>query len=120
MAKEDFNQVSSSFEAVQVYFISDIVSFDILSNCRYCNASPLFCPINATSSSSYVFRLQYLRVLYCRIVPIEKLKTLVSLERKKTPMTHLGSEYKTNYLKVTRKFSKTPRGLHAVVSSNEV
>jgi hypothetical protein len=30
MTKEDFNQVSSSFEAV--YFIFDIVSFDISSN----------------------------------------------------------------------------------------
>jgi hypothetical protein len=34
-----------------------------------------------------VFRLQYPRVLHCRIVPIEKLKTLVALERKKPPVT---------------------------------
>jgi hypothetical protein len=32
MAKEDFNQVSASFEAVQLFFIFDIVSFDISSN----------------------------------------------------------------------------------------
>jgi hypothetical protein len=85
MAKEDFNQASSSFETVQ--FIFDIVSFDISSNCRHFNGSPLLCPINATSSSSYVFRLQYPRVLHCRIVPIEKVKTLVALERKKPPTT---------------------------------
>jgi hypothetical protein len=61
---------------------------------------------------SYVFRLQYPRVLHCRIVPIEKLKTLValeSLERKKPPITHEVSESKINNLKVTRKFAKIPR-----------
>jgi hypothetical protein len=26
---------------------------------RHCNGAPLLCPINSTSSSSYVFRLQY-------------------------------------------------------------
>ena len=50
---------------------------------RHCNGLPLLCRINGTSSS-YVFRLQYPRVLYCRIVPIEKLKTLVALEKKKS------------------------------------
>jgi hypothetical protein len=54
---------------------------------RHCNGPRLLCPINATSSSSYVFRLQYPRALHCRIVPIEKLKTLVALERKKPPIT---------------------------------
>jgi hypothetical protein len=56
---------------------------------RHFNGSPLLCPINATSSSSYiyVFRLQYPRVIHCRIVPIEKLKTLVALERRKPPIT---------------------------------
>jgi hypothetical protein len=44
------------------------------------------CPINATSSFSYVFRLQYPRVLHCRIVPIEKLKALVALGRKTPPV----------------------------------
>jgi hypothetical protein len=51
---------------------------------------PLLCPINATSSFSYVFILQYPKVLHCRIIPIEKLKTLVELERKKPPITNLG------------------------------
>jgi hypothetical protein len=46
--------------------------------------SPLLCPINGISSSSYEFRSQYQRVLHCRIVPIQKKKTLVALERKKT------------------------------------
>ena len=49
--------------------------------CRHFNDSPILCPINATSSSSYVFRLQYPRVLHCRIVLNEKLKTLLALER---------------------------------------
>jgi hypothetical protein len=48
---------------------------------RHCNGAPLLCPINATSSTSYVFRLQYPEVIHCRIVPIEKLKTLVVFER---------------------------------------
>jgi hypothetical protein len=52
--------------------------------CRHFNGSPILCQINATSSCSYVFRLQYPRVLHCRIDPIEKLKTLGALERKKT------------------------------------
>ena len=62
---------------------------DISSNCRRFNGSPLLCPINATSSFSYVFRLQYPRgrVLHCRIVPIEK---LVALERKRPSITNLG------------------------------
>jgi hypothetical protein len=51
-----------------------------------CNASPLLCPINATSSSSYVYRLQYPRVLHCRIVPIEKWETLIPIQRTKHPM----------------------------------
>jgi hypothetical protein len=38
---------------------------------RHFNGSPLLCPINTTSSSSYVFRLRYPRVLHCRIVPIQ-------------------------------------------------
>jgi hypothetical protein len=37
-----------------------------------------------------LFRLQYPRVLHCKIVPIEKLKTLVALERKKPPTTNAG------------------------------
>jgi hypothetical protein len=65
------------FWSSAVYFIFDIVSFDISSNCRHFNGSPLVCPINATSSFSYVFRLQYPRVLHCRIVPIEKSTTLL-------------------------------------------
>ena len=73
-------------------FIFDIVSLDISSNCRHFNGSPFLCPINATSSFSYVFRLQYPRVLHCRIVPIEKLTTLVALGRKKPPVYHLGSK----------------------------
>ena len=67
MTKEDFNQVLSSFEAVQC-ILSSILCPSIL--CSHCNASPLLCPINATYSSSYVFRLQYPRVLHCRIVPL--------------------------------------------------
>jgi hypothetical protein len=79
---------------------------------RHCNGAPLLCPINATSSSSYVFRLQYPEVIHCRIVPIEKLKTLLVFERRKPPNTVVLSEFKRSNLKVTRKFVKTPRGLH--------
>jgi hypothetical protein len=57
---------------------------------RHFNGSPLLCPINATSSFSYVFRLQYPRVLHCRIVPIEKLTTFVPFGRKNPPVSHLG------------------------------
>jgi hypothetical protein len=66
--------------------------------------------INATSSSSYVFRLQYPEVIHCRIVPIEKCKTLAVLERWKPPNTVVLSEFKRSNLKVTRKFVKIPLG----------
>ena len=69
-------------------------------------------PDNATSSSSYVFRLHYPELIHCRIVPIEKLKTFAVLERRKPPNTVVLSEFERSNLKVTRKFVKTPRGLH--------
>jgi hypothetical protein len=102
MAEEDFKAGLIKFLNSAVYFIFDIVYFDISSNCRHFNASPLLCPINATSSFSYVFRLQYPRVLHCRIVPIEKLKILFVFGSKNPPVNHLGLKYKTNHLKVTR------------------
>ena len=85
MAKEDFNQVSASFEAVQSILSSTLCPSIFRPICRNFNSSPILCPINATSSSSYVFRLQYPRVLHCRIVLIEKLKTLLALGRKNLP-----------------------------------
>ena len=94
-----------------IYIDRCIVSFDISSNCRHFNGSPLLCPINATSSFSYVFTLYYPRVLHCRIVPIPKLKKIFVLGRKKPPITVVLSEFKRSNLKVTRKFAKTPRGL---------
>jgi hypothetical protein len=93
-----------------MYFIFDIVSFDISSNCLHFNGSPLLCPINATSSFSYVFTLHYPRVLHCRIVPIQNLKKLFVLGRKKPPIIVVLSEFKRSNLKITRKFAKTPRG----------
>jgi hypothetical protein len=66
------------------------------------NGSPLLCPVNAISSSSYLFRLQYPRVLHCRIVPIQKLKTFVALERKKTPITLVLSKSKRSNLKTLK------------------
>ena len=102
MAEEDFKEGFIQIWNSAVYFIFDIVSFDILSNCCHFNGSPLLCPINATSSFPYVFRLQYPRVLHCRIVPIQKLTILFVFGRKNPPVNHLGSKYKTNHLKVTR------------------
>ena len=102
MAEEDFKEGFIQIWNSAVYFIFDIVSFDISSNCRHFNGSPLLCPINATSSFPYVFRLQYPRVLHCRIVPIKKLTILFVFGRKNPPVNHLGSKYKTNHLKVTR------------------
>jgi hypothetical protein len=59
-----------------------------------CLASSL-CQINTTFSSLYVFRLQHPSEPHCWIVPIEKLKTLVALERNQK------HKFKKN-LKVTR------------------
>ena len=83
---------SRKYHPVVVLLRNDNVSFDISSNCHHFNGSPLLCRINATSSFSYVFRLQYPRVLHYRIVAIEKLTTLVALGRKKPPIYHLGSK----------------------------
>jgi hypothetical protein len=112
MTEEDFKEGFIQFWNSAVYFIFDIVSFYISSNCHHFNGWPLLCPINATSSFSYVFRLHYPRVLHCRIVPIQKLEILFVLARKKPPSTVVLLEFKRNNLKVTRKFAKTPRGLH--------
>jgi hypothetical protein len=97
------------------YILSSILCPSIFREIwRHCNGSPLLYPINAISLSSYVFRFQYPRVLvlHCRIVPIQKFETLVALERKKPPITLVLSDSKISNLKVTRKFAKTPRGLH--------
>ena len=90
MAKENFNKVSASFEAVQCILSLILCPSIFCPICRHFNGSPILCPINATSSSSYVFRLQCPRVLHCRIVLIEKLKTLLVLGRKKPPTTNSG------------------------------
>ena len=90
MAKEDFNQVSARFGAVQCILSSILCPSIFRPICRHFNGSPMLCPINATSSSSYVFRLQYPSVLHCRIVLKEKLKTLPALGRKKPPTTNSG------------------------------
>jgi hypothetical protein len=63
----------------------------------------LLCPINATSSFSYVFRLENPRVFHCRIVPIEKMKTVVAL-RRKTSRKPFRFKMKGKHLKVTRNF----------------
>ena len=103
MVKEDSNQVSASFEAVQC-ILSSIMSPSIFRLiCRHFNGSPSLCPINATSSSSYIFRLQYPRALHCRIVLIEKLKTVVPLGRKKK----LGG-YVFNFVKIVHFVIKAP------------
>jgi hypothetical protein len=105
-------KVSSSCETVQCILSSILCPSIFREIWRHCYGAPLLCPINATSSSSYVFRLQYPEVIHCGIVPIEKLKTLVALERRKPPNTVVLSKFKRSKLKVTRKFVKTPRGLH--------
>ena len=110
--KKISKKVSSSLETVQCILSSILCPSIFREIWRHCNGAQLLCPINATSSSSYVFRLQYPEVIHCRIVPIEKLKTLVVFERRKPLNTVVLSEFKRSNLKVTRKFVKTPRGLH--------
>ena len=85
MAEEDFKKVSPSLETVQCILSSILCPSIFREIWRHCNGAPLLCPINATSSSSYVFRLQYPEVIHCRIVPIEKLKRLLVFERRKPP-----------------------------------
>jgi hypothetical protein len=75
-----------------VYFTSILCPSIFRQIAAILNGSPLLCPINATSSFSYVFRLHYPRVLHYRIVPIEKLATFVPLGRKNPPVYYLGSK----------------------------
>ena len=110
--KKISKKVSSSLETVQCILSSILCPSIFREIWRHCNGAPLLCPINATSSSSYVFRLQYPEVIHCRIVPIQKFKRLLVFERRKPPNTVVLSEFKSSNLKVTRKFVKTPRGLH--------
>ena len=62
-------KVLSNFETVQCILSSILCPSIFCEILRHCNGSPLLCPINATSLFSYVFRLQYLRVIHCIIVP---------------------------------------------------
>jgi hypothetical protein len=97
--KKISKKVSSSLETVQCILSSILCPSIFREIWRHCNCAPLLCP----------FRLQYPEVIHCRIVPIEKLKTLVIFERRKPPNTTVLSEFKRSNLKVTRKFVKTPR-----------
>jgi hypothetical protein len=103
MAEEDFKEGFIKFGNSAVYFIFDIVYFDISWNMAPLQWRAASLPDISTSSSSYVFRLQYPEVIHCRMFPIEKSKTLVVLERRKPPNTVVLSEFKRSNLKVTRK-----------------
>ena len=46
MVKEYFNQVSSTFEAVQGTFSSNVCPSKFRQICRHDSASPLLCPLN--------------------------------------------------------------------------
>ena len=81
--KKISKKVSSSLETVQCILSSILCPSIFREIWRHCNGAPLLCPINATSSSSYVFRLQYPEVIHCRIVPIQKFKRLLVFERNK-------------------------------------
>jgi hypothetical protein len=64
MVKEDSNQVSASFEAVQC-ILSSILSPSIFRLIgRHFDGSPILCPINATSSSSYVNILSHEHLIF--------------------------------------------------------
>jgi hypothetical protein len=100
MAEEDFKEGLIKFGNMQ-RILSSILCPSIFRQIAaiLMARSPLLCPINATSSFSYVFRLHYPRVLHCRIVPIQKLKTLFVLGRKKPPIIVVLSEFKRSNLK---------------------
>ena len=100
--KKISKKVSSSLETVQCILSSILCPSIFREIWRHCNGAPLLCPINATSSSSYVYKLQYPEVIYCRIVPIQKFKRLLVFERRKPPNTVVLSEFKSSNLKVAQ------------------
>ena len=82
--KKISKKVSSSLETVQCILSSILCPSIFREIWRHCNGAPLLCPINATSSSSYVFRLQYPEVIHCRIVPIQKFEKISCISKEKT------------------------------------
>ena len=66
MAKEDFNQVSSSFETVQCVLSSILCPSIFREIWRHCNGSPLLCPINRGVTRALIVGggvYSYIRVL---------------------------------------------------------
>ena len=62
------------FWSSAVYLFPILFAPIISQNCRHYNVLPISCPINATSLSSCVFRLQNLIELHSRIVSIKNWK----------------------------------------------
>ena len=77
MAKKDFNDVLSSFEAVQYILFSILCPSILRQTCKHGDVSPLLCSTNTTFSSSYVLkgRLQSLLRMCDRFVMKSLLKT---------------------------------------------
>ena len=102
MAEEDFKKGFIHFCNSAVYFIFDIVSLDISSNCRHFNGSQLLRLINATSSFPYVFRLQYPRAstLYNSSNP--KIGNICPIRKEKSSRIPFRFKIINKHLKVTR------------------
>ena len=66
-----FNQVSSTFEAVQCILSPILFAWTISQNSRHYKTSRVLCSINAISSPSCVFKLQNPIVLHCLISPLK-------------------------------------------------
>ena len=93
------------FWSSAVYLFPILFAPIISQNCRHYNVLPISCPINATSLSSCVFRLQNLIELHSRIVSIKKWKMYSFLKDINYPQNIEDQSCRCmlqNNLKVTR------------------
>ena len=93
------------FWSSAVYLFPILFAPIISQNCRHYNVLPISCPINATSLSSCVFRLQNLIELHSRIVSIKNWKMYSFLKDINYPQNIEDQSCRCmlqNNLKVTR------------------
>ena len=105
MVKENFHQVSSTFEAAQCILFPILFAPIISQNCHHYKASRLLCSVNAISSPSCVFKLQNPIVLHFLISPLKNWDVWVFFYgvNNQIEIHSCNSFYKLQkYLKVTR------------------
>ena len=79
-----FNKLSPTFEAENFTLSSNMCPSIFFQIRHHDSVSLTLCPMDFSLSTSSVFKVQNPEVLYCRILLMGKLKTLLPHERKET------------------------------------